>query len=429
MSHTALTPVFIGLRTSLHILFAALTAVVIVRALVSNNPNSGIVIALAALMIVTYVFGGVLAKRTMTTPSTTRSLSGYLWLLVFSGEWLVLVWLIPDAAYLVFPLFFLYLHLLPRGWRTLAVLTSTGLAIVALGLHSGWTIGGVVGPLVGAGVAIVIGLGYKSLATEAAERELLMKQLLETRDQLAQTEHEAGVLAERARLAREIHDTVAQGLSSIQMLLHAAERADPDAAGREHVRLARETAATNLTDTRRFIRELAPSALIEQGLGAALRRLAATQWQSSDREVRVRVADALDLPMPMQTALLRIAQGAMANVVQHSGATQATISIARDADGVTLVVADNGRGFDSTAVAGETAAGFSDSFGLTATRERVEQLDGTLTIDSAPGKGTTMTVELALEDVANAVGSVDPSASSASASAAESVVDAAEATS
>ncbi|MEV8252494.1 sensor histidine kinase [Rhodoglobus sp. NPDC076762] len=394
MSHTALTPVFVGLRTSLHILFVALTVLVVVRALVDGNPYTVAVIALSAVLLVTYGFGGYLARHAMSSGASAQSATAYVWALVLSAEWLALVWLSPDAAYLVFPLFFLYLHLLPRGWRTLAVLGSTLLAIAALGLHSEWTVGGVVGPLVGAGVAIVIGLGYKSLAAEAAERELLVKQLLETRDQLAQTERESGVLAERARLAREIHDTVAQGLSSIQMLLHAAERADPDAAGLAHVRLARETAAANLADTRNFIRELAPAALVDQGIGAALRRLADTQWQSPDREVRVRVADALDLPMPVQTALLRIAQGAMANVVQHSQATQATISIERDRSHVRLTIADNGRGFDPAVVEDASARGFSDSFGLTATRERVEQLDGTLTVESQAGEGTTVTVDL-----------------------------------
>ncbi|GHD81977.1 signal transduction histidine kinase [Salinibacterium amurskyense] len=394
MSHTALTPVFVGLRTSLHILFVALTVLVVVRALVESNPYTVAVVVLAVVLLATYGFGGYLARHAMSSGASAQSATAYVWALVLSAEWLVLVWLSPDAAYLVFPLFFLYLHLLPRGWRTLAVLGSTLLAIAALGLHSEWTVGGVVGPLVGAGVAIVIGLGYKSLAAEAAERELLVKQLLETRDQLAQTERESGVLAERARLAREIHDTVAQGLSSIQMLLHAAERADPDAAGLEHVRLARETAAANLADTRNFIRELAPAALVDQGIGAALRRLADTQWQSPEREVRVRVADALDLPMPVQTALLRIAQGAMANVVQHSEATQATISIERDRSHVRLTIADNGRGFDPAVVEDASARGFSDSFGLTATRERVEQLDGALTVESQAGEGTTVMVDL-----------------------------------
>ncbi|WP_426516318.1 sensor histidine kinase [Diaminobutyricibacter sp. McL0618] len=390
MTHTALTPVFVGLRTGLHVVFVALTVLVIVRAIVAPTPSSLAVIVLCLILLATYALGGLVAH------SAFRG-AGYLWLLALSLEWIVLVWLIPEAAYLVFPLFFLYLHLLPGWWGPLAVLAATALAIVALGLHGGWTVGGIVGPLVGAGVAILIGLGYRSLARESQEREQLMDELIATRDQLAETEHESGVLAERARLAREIHDTVAQGLSSIQMLLHAAEREAPDGAGTEYIRLARETAASNLADTRRFIRELTPSALVDQGIGAALRRLAETQWSSDSLQVHVRVSDAIDLPIDVQTALLRIAQGAMANVVQHADARSATITIDRDADTVRLTISDDGRGFDPAAVAIARASGASDSFGLTAARERVDQLGGTLTIDAEPGRGAIVTVELKLE--------------------------------
>ncbi|MDJ0336415.1 sensor histidine kinase [Salinibacterium sp. G-O1] len=394
MIHTALTPVFIGLRTSLHVLVATLTALVAVRAIVLGLDTAVVIVALSVLLLATYALGGTVARL----GRSGRKGHAWAWLVALCAEWLALVWLIPDAAYLVFPLFFLLLHVLPPLWGSVGVLAATSLAIVALGLHTGFTAGGVIGPLVGAAVAIVIARGYHALAREAAEREALMTELVATRSQLAATEHEAGVLAERARLAREIHDTVAQGLSSIQLLLHAAERAAPDAAGVEHIRLARETAGANLADTRRFIRELAPPALIEQGMGPALRRLADGQWLSEGLEVRVLVADALVLPMHIQTALLRIAQGAMANVLQHADAHTATISIELDSERVRLTVADDGRGFDTTAVATSTALGTSDSFGLTATRERVDQLGGVLTITSRPGGGTTLTVDLVVED-------------------------------
>jgi signal transduction histidine kinase len=392
MTHTALTPVFVGLRTALHVLFVALTALVIGRAIVVATSSSVAVVALSFGLLIIYGLGGYFARR----GSAGLRLPGCLWLLALCVDWIVLLWLIPEAAYLVFPLFFLLLHLLPRWWGAAAVLAATALAIVALGLYGGWSIGGVVGPLVGAGVAIVIGLGYRSLAREAADRERLMAELIATRGQLAVTEHESGVLAERARLAREIHDTVAQGLSSIQMLLHAAERADPATPGIEHIRLARQTAATNLADTRRFIRELAPALLVDQGMGAALRRLADTQWSSGTLEVQVRVADSLSLPMHVQTALLRIAQGAMANVIQHAEASFATITIERDADSVRLTIVDDGRGFDRESAA-SSASGASDSFGLTATQERVDQLGGALSIATAPGRGTSLAVELNVE--------------------------------
>jgi len=392
MAHTALTPVFVGLRTGLHALFLALGVLVIVRAVFAPTVTSSVIVAVAVVLMATYAFGGMVLR---TAPIGRR---GLLWLGVLSLEWAALLWLSPDAAYLVFPLFFLYLHLLGREWGSAAILLSTVVAIFALGVHGGWSVGGVVGPLVGAGVALLIGLGYQALAREAEQRETLMAELLRTRGQLAATEHESGVLAERARLAREIHDTLAQGLSSIQMLLHAAERADPGRPGLEHIRLARDTAAGNLAEARRFIRELTPPQLDDQGLGSALRRLAETQWATQGLGVSVRVSDTVTLPMHLQTALLRIAQGAIANVIQHADATTATIDLAILRNELRFTVRDNGVGFDPQRLLLDSAEK-SDSFGLRATRERVQQLGGTLTVDALPGRGTTLTVKLFLAEV------------------------------
>lgn len=393
MTHNALTPVFVGLRTALHVLFGSLVALVIGRAIVDAEPLSIFVIPLCVALVITYGLGGYIARNGVGASHR----AGYLWLGVLSIEWGVLVSLTSEAAYLVFPLFFLFLHVLPRRIGIAAVLAATAITVIVLAGREGGGIGGVIGPLVGAGVAIVIGLGYQSLAREGAEREKLMAELLETRGQLAATEHEAGILAERSRLAREIHDTVAQHLSSIQMFLHAAERVAPDSAAIPQIHLARETAATSLADARRFIRELTPAILVDQGIGAALRRLANTQWQSDTLKVHIRVADSLALPMHVQTALLRIAQGAMANVAQHANARNATITIARDIATVQMTIADDGQGFDRDAVFAKAAAGTSDSFGLTATQERVDQLGGKLLVETTPGDGTSITVELDTE--------------------------------
>lgn len=394
MAHSALTPVFVGLRTGLHVLFAALAVLVIVRAVVVPSERAGVVIGLAILLLVTYALGGVVARAR----GRRRRIAGSLWLAAITLEWIALLWLTPEAAYLVFPLFFLYLHLLGRWWGSAAIVAATVVAICALGIHGGWTVGGVVGPLVGAGVALLIGLGYQALAREAQQREALMQELVATQGQLAATEHESGVLAERARLAREIHDTLAQGLSSIQMLLHAAERADPERPGVEHIRLARETAADNLAEARRFIRELTPPDLDDNGLGGALRRLAVGQWQAQGLAVTVRVSDSIELPMQLQTALLRIAQGAVANVIQHAHAAAAVITLESDGVGLRFTIVDDGAGFDLQAA--DARGGRSDSFGLTAARERVDQLGGVLSVESSPGRGTTLRVELALESIA-----------------------------
>ena len=394
MAHGALTPVFVGLRTGLHVLFATLTVLVIARAALSPTGAPALVITLAVLLLVTYALGGLLTRA---ASSRTRLLLSA-WLAVVTLEWFVLLGLSDEAAYIAFPLFFLYLHLLGRPAGTGAVALTALIAIVALGLHNGWSVGGVVGPVVGACVAVVIGLGYEVLAQEATSRERLMAELIATRDQLVATEHESGVLAERSRLAREIHDTVAQGLSSIQMLLHAAERADPGRPGIEHVRLARDTAAANLADTRRFIRELTPPSLDDAGLGAALRRLAETEWEPRGIRVEVRMVDETSLPMHLQTALLRIAQGALANVIQHAQATTAIITLTSDATSLHFTITDDGRGFDTAAPVSARSHGRTDSFGLRATQERVDQLGGELTVESTPGRGTVLMVDLARVD-------------------------------
>ena len=381
MAHSTLTPVFVGLRTGLHVLFAALLVLVVVRIVVVGAPGSWVPLTLSVVFAGVYLLGALVARS-----SSRRALAGAAWILALTLVWIALLVVVPEAAYLVFPLFFLYLHVLPRVVGPVAVVVATLVAVVALGLHGGFAVGGVVGPLVGAGVALLIGLGYRALAREAVEREALVAELLATRDRLAATEHEQGVLAERARLAREIHDTVAQGLSSIQMLLHAAERADGERPGLEHIRLARETAADGLADTRRFIRELTPPSL-DQGLGAALRRLAEQQWTRDGLTVEVDVPE-VALPMDVQTALLRIAQGAVANVVQHAAASTVRLSLAVDGQEARLTVADDGVGFEP--VTARDRAWSTDSFGLRAMEDRVGQFGGRLDITSAPGRGTTI---------------------------------------
>lgn len=404
MPHRTLAPVFAGLRAGLHALFGGLLALVVVRVLLTDGPVLALV--LAGLLGLTYLVGLVLARPAprraagapMTaSPATGRrgtaraSRAGVAWLMALTVVWAALVWLVPEAAYLVFPLFFLYLHLLPAAAGPLAVVATTALTIVAFAVHGGLTVGGVVGPVVGAGVALLIGLGYAALERRAAEREALLAELIATRDRLAAAEREQGVPAERARLAREIHDTVAQGLSSIQMLLYAAERADATSPGIEHVRLARRAAADGLAEARRFIRELAPPSL-DSGLGPALERLAQGWSAREGVDVVVDVVREVVLPMDAQTALLRISQGALANVAQHARAGRVGIRLDASDDAVRLRVADDGDGFDPRGAA--VGASGTDSFGLRAMRERVDQLGGRLDLVSAPGAGATITVTL-----------------------------------
>lgn len=375
---TPLRPVFLGLRISLHLLVATLVGFVILRQVLTPEPRASWIIALAIILFVSYIGGAFLTRSRVS--SATR----ILWLSLVSLEGLALVFLTPDSAFLVFPLYFLQLHLLRARWAVPAIAVSTAVTVAALAFHSGWNVGGVIGPVIGATVAVVIGLGYRALYRETQQRQQLIDELMTTREQLAAREHEAGVLDERSRLAREIHDTVAQGLSSIQLLLHAAERSGVKGDALEQVRLARETAATNLDETRRFIRELTPQALDGHSLVEAVTRLA----DSSSRNgltVNFHVSGTpRTLAMPLETTLLRIAQASLSNVSSHAAARNADLTLTYIDDWVSVDIVDDGKGFNPKSV------DRPGSFGLIALRERVEKLGGTLSVESRPGAGTAV---------------------------------------
>ncbi|KAB1644892.1 sensor histidine kinase [Gulosibacter chungangensis] len=392
-SASARSRVHIALELGLVVLFVGLIALPLLRSVQHPSPNSLAIQLICVLMLALFLGLGYLvvvygrARRSADRMRWLRAL----WVLGLTCLWLMLLWLTADAAWVVFALFFLYLYSFPPLLGALAVLASALVTGATLHFGDGGGFASFAGPMVGAAFAIVIGLGYRTLRRETDAKDELIGQLAEALEERDAAEREAGVLWERERLGREIHDTVAQGLSSIQMLLHAAEQADPDRPGIEHIRLARETAATNLAETRRFIEQLLPARLEEQGLGQTLRRMAQGEWAGSGLEVRVRVDEGPDLPMPVQSALLRISQGAIANVLQHAQATLATITLLRNDESLSFTITDNGRGFDPSATKFTPGRG---SFGLQSIRERVEQLGGTLTISSEAGAGTTLTVTL-----------------------------------
>ncbi|MFE7800764.1 sensor histidine kinase [Nocardia sp. NPDC057440] len=383
MHSSPLTPVFTALRLGLHVLVTALAVLTAVRALLPGAEHPAAVLTLTVAFLVTY-FAGALPG---SSPRAIR-----LWLLTLTVLWLGLVVVAPDAGYLAFGMFFLYLHLLPRAWSLLAVATADVVAVVGFGLHRGWSVAGVIGPILGAAVAVGIGLGYQALFRESADRQRLIDELLSTRATLADQERTAGKLAERERLAQEIHDTVAQGLSSIQLLLHAVEQASPDHPALHRIQLARETAAENLAETRRLIAELTPAALEGQSLAQALERICLRAEGPGLTSQMVIEGVPERLPMPVEAALVRIAQGAVSNVVRHAAASRMRLTLTYADTDVYLDVVDDGTGIDPDVL--ERAP--SGTFGLAAMRSRVEQQGGTLAVESEPGH-TAVTASFPLD--------------------------------
>jgi signal transduction histidine kinase len=196
----------------------------------------------------------------------------------------------------------------------------------------------------------------------------------------------AGQEAERRRLARELHDETGQALTSILLGLRALEEANTSA----DVDDLRELVVATLQDVRRLAVQLRPKALDDFGLVAALERLVQTFSESSGIRVQLepRVGDER-LPPEVETTIYRIVQEALTNVVKHAEAGEVSILLVRRDGTLTAVVEDDGGGFDSEAVR-------SESLGLEGMRERVALHDGRLTIESAPGSGTTLRVEVPL---------------------------------
>jgi signal transduction histidine kinase len=206
-------------------------------------------------------------------------------------------------------------------------------------------------------------------------------------EQLLTQAREAGVLDERQRMAREIHDTLAQGLIGIITQLQAAEQASADPAGwQRHFRAATVLARESLSEARRSVDALRPEPLETGRLSDALAGVA-QRW-SAMHEIAVRVTttgEAAPMHPEAELTLLRTAQEALANVARHAYATRVGLTLSYMEHEVALDVRDDGRGFDPEA-GGSNGGGF----GLVAMRQRIEGLCGTLQVESEPGVGTAI---------------------------------------
>ncbi|MEU9333855.1 sensor histidine kinase [Streptomyces sp. NPDC048290] len=395
----AVPPVTRALTWCLHLLVVGLLALTAVRAVADGQSHAGAVVAVAALCGLAYAVGPLL-------PPVGRSRrAAALWLAGVGAVWLVLLALSADAVWVAFPLYFLQLHLLSRRAGLAAVSATAGAAVAGFAAHQdSFAAAMVIGPALGAAVAVAVVWGYQALYQESERRRRLIEELTATRADLAAAQHMAGVLAERERLAREIHDTLAQGLTSVQLLLRAAERAlpdRPDTAAR-HVGQARQTAMDNLAEARRFVAALTPPALENSTLAGSLERLCATTAARHPLSARARVTgDPVPLPTAHEVALLRIAQSALANTVRHARATTADLTLGYTAALVTLTVTDDGTGFDPAA---RPPASPDGGFGTSAMRARAESLGGTLTIESAPGQGTALRAVLPVPEASAGAG-------------------------
>ncbi|USQ89835.1 sensor histidine kinase [Streptomyces phaeoluteigriseus] len=387
----------------MHAAFFVLLAASLARYLARHaaDPRTPWIIALSALLAVLYVLGPALGAR----------LTRLAWLGPTVAAWAVLVLLAPSFAWCAVPLFYAGLRSLAPGAAIPLVVLLTALTVVAQLRLAGWPDPNVL--LAPPAVAAVATTVFVVMRRQSARRDALIDDLVSTRRELAATERREGTLAERERLAREIHDTLAererlareihdtlaQGLSSQRMLLQAADRLWDTSPGtaRDHVRTAAAIAERSLAEARRFVHDLTPADLTDGGgLEAALRALADRDTTPA-LTVRVHTegTPSVPLPAPVESALLRIAQGALANVREHAGATTAALTLTCLDDQIVLDVTDDGHGFDVPATTADPTG--VRGHGLPAIRARLRQLGGTLTIESSPGEGTALSASIPLE--------------------------------
>jgi signal transduction histidine kinase len=353
----------------------ATTAVATVVADPSGRPvASGAGLALVALQL-------VLGRRVARAEAADASVAIYLAALVAGWTVASLAW--PGWLWLAFVVFWQCWSLVPSPlvYGPPAVVTVL-LVLVQRSWGASWTlavVSGSVSYLFGALLTAWIGevLGHSE------RQRLLLEELARTRGELADASRAAGVAAERERLAREIHDTLAQGFTSIVMLMQAADAAlAEDGPVRRYVRSAEQTARDNLAEARTLVAALEPDLLRRDGLPGALGRLADRLAAETGVQASLHV-DGVPEPLgaPVEVALLRAVQEALSNVRKHAGARSVSVRLVYGDEATSVEVADDGVGFDPVSCAG---------FGLRGMRARLEELDGTVAVESAAGAGTTV---------------------------------------
>lgn len=397
----------VSLRHAMHlVVFVLLVAAVAHTHLTGGGPVHGLGRTTAAT-VVALVFGGLYAAGMMTGRSRSVALDPSprvgpgtaLWLGGLALTWAAGLLVSGGFVWVALPVYLLVLALVPTRTSAAVVLGLVAVAALLTWLHDR-SAGVALSPdswlntLVTACVAVCGYAVFVQLRRDARDQRALVTELREAHDSLAVTERANGVMAERERLAREIHDTLGQGLASIVVLSRTAAAGDGSA-----LALIESTARENLAETRRVVRGLGSPG--EVSLEEALRVIAHdAERLSGATGTPLAVTVAVDgrppahLPEAVVTALCRGVQASLANVVQHARASRCAVNLGWFEDRVVVDVVDDGQGFDPRAVDGRA------HFGLQGLRARMADVGGSLALDAEPGRGTTvaLTVPLAPEE-------------------------------
>lgn len=394
----------LAMRVAVHVLFALLLGLALIRLALNPTPHSHWIWPLALLFAAIYLFGTVRERRAAARGDSLPTTAIHLWVIIISGLWATLVMLSPAFLWLLFPLVFIiascWPYRLSLPWILLLLLVA-----IFLPTSEARTSGAILGPTVGVLVAVGMHCTYRVLVSEARYYARVAENLYATRKELADSEREAGRLVERERLAREIHDTLTQGFSSIVLLSRASQHASTQgdsALLQEQLHAIENVASDNLQEARRVVDRLGtlPTRRCLPEELQALAQQTSSQQALLGQPLSVTVQLAGDqnrvLPPEVVEELVRVTQQGLHNIVRHAQASEAVISLGVWEDSLTLDIFDNGRGLDTAREDATTSGG---GFGSTSIHQRITRLGGDVRLEDATetfGQGTILTVTIPL---------------------------------
>lgn len=366
--------------------FAVSTAAV--AALIWNGDDPvGTDLAASAWIAALVVWYLALGRRLITLDLGVAEMDGrlaHVYRLGVLALFLALILTDPGAMPLLAPLISHLFWLVPLR-PTIVVVVALSFMPVLGGVVAGESLSAVLWAVPASAVialaSVAVGVFIHRVIDQSVDRYLLIDELERSRSEVARLSREAGAAAERQRLGAELHDTVTQGLSSIIMLAQAARTAAEERGREEHLRLIERTARANLAEARAMVAALAVGEDAAVQVEASLAGLAGAAGAAFAVEGEPR-------PLTPATAvmLVRAVQEALRNVEKHAAGAAVRVRLAYRDAAVAVSVADDGPGFDPEAPC--------SGFGLRGTRNRVVGLGGTFTVDSAPGRGATVRLEV-----------------------------------
>ena len=392
MSHSQLPQILRAMRVTLHVAFAVMLGVGVVRFIVTFDQHPAVlmmILILAFMLAGLYLVGTVAEMQYSKHPERFNPvpLKSW-WLAAILILWAGLMLSSMSFAWVSFPLFFIVLHAYRPYIAGPVILVMVFTILASSYRHGEFNAGFLLGPTIGACVATVVSVLYQELRKEAESMGNAYQELQRAQTQISLSQHRAGRLAEREKLAADVHDTLSQGFTSILLLSRSLEQ-HVDPAGRETLNLIEDTAQSNLQRAREFLHgsplgtsDLHPTLSAEC---RAVERASTAVGATIQCQFEV-TGDAYPLSPEVEQTLVRATQSLLSNVTFHSRCTRAKVTLAYWDTHVSLDVVDNGVGF----------AG-AYGYGLRALNERVAGVRGQLSVETAVGDGCSVHIVIPVE--------------------------------